>query len=567
MRKKFFLIGKIALTVLSLLGAVALKFLKCDQYSDYIEIAYDISVGIFSAMILVWFVDEISNHIQERQSRQKELKTIRRLDSVLQQYIEQYTTMYYCVATPISDRHFDDIKMPERFLLKDMRDLHHISLLVKEGLASGSIDSFLQIELALRNEFISLIGKYDFEYYPQFVEIFAKYIQISLKYDCRDAIKDNSSKIKIDHNHGKLIHDLLENNADNYYDQMKQGKNIGGNLVHPYIFIFEMMNTQRQCIEAYQKEIENLTIEKVSILHKIFLWFKKIFNRITVGVSKLRREKVKLFFAKYGKWLSVGIIMLFIGVFVFLFCKFNFIEKIGTLSGETIAVIGTLLGAIIGGVFTLIGSIYINKKQLKAQTHIKRKNLIYKPLYDELCEIEYNILAENPFPKIIVFKPTDFGSLKYPQYTVWGRIKSDTRYLETPKNLISEIEKLFKKIDDYQCARSGDNEVVTNIANNILQNVIGTESILLNLGDCLIQYALVDDDTDFYDYYQHSLKEKVEVTEDQKKEIKDLFYEECRKNEKIINIKNAKKEWESQQAKVIELLTDLINYVNMKYEG
>ena len=71
MRKKFFLIGKIALTVLSLLGAVALKFLKCDQYSDYIEIAYDISVGIFSAMILVWFVDEISNHIQERQSRQK----------------------------------------------------------------------------------------------------------------------------------------------------------------------------------------------------------------------------------------------------------------------------------------------------------------------------------------------------------------------------------------------------------------------------------------------------------------------------------------------------------------
>ena len=161
----------------------------------------------------------------------------------------------------------------------------------------------------------------------------------------------------------------------------------------------------------------------------------------------------------------------------------------------------------------------------------------------------------------------DYGSLKYPQYTVWGRIKSDTRYLETPKNLILEIDKLFKKIDDYQCSRNGDNEVVTNIANNIFQNVLGTQSTLLNLGDLLIKYVLVDDDKDFYDYYQHSLEEKVEVTEAQKKQIKDQFYEECRKNEKIINIKTAKKAWAIQQAKVIELLTDLINYVNIKYEG
>ena len=133
--------------------------------------------------------------------------------------------------------------------------------------------------------------------------------------------------------------------------------------------------------------------------------------------------------------------------------------------------------------------------------------------------------------------------------------------------MILEVDKLFQKIDDYQNARSGDNEVVTNIANNILQNVLGTQSTLLNLGDCLIKYVLEDDDTDFYNYYQHSLKEKVEVTEMQKKKIKDQFYEECRKHEKIINIKNAKKEWAIQQAKVIELLTDLINYVNIKYEG
>lgn len=281
----------------------------------------------------------------------------------------------------------------------------------------------------------------------------------------------------------------------------------------------------------------------------------------------MRREKIKLFFAKYSKLIGVGIILLLIILFFILFYKFKLMEKLTTLSGETIAVIGTLLGAIIGGVFTLLGSIYINKNQLKAQTYIKRKNLIYKPLYDELCEIEYNILSENPFPKRIMFKPMEQGYLKCPQYTVWGRIKSDTRYLETPKKLIDEMDKLYKKMECYQHLITESGDIVTKLINNILQNVIGTQSTILNLGDCLVKHALIDDGLDFYEDYMHSFKGKVEVAETQKKEIKDQFYEECRKNEKIIDIKNAKKEWANQQLRVIELLTDLINYVNIKYEG
>ena len=284
-------------------------------------------------------------------------------------------------------------------------------------------------------------------------------------------------------------------------------------------------------------------------------------------MSRLKKPKIQLFWAKYGRWIIAGITLLATVAIIFLFYKFNLIEKISSWNGETVAVIGTLLGAIIGGVFTLIGSIYVNKKQLKAQTHIKRKNLIYKPLYDELCEIENDVLTANPYPSMIFFETLDRASQKFPQYAVWGRIKSDTRYLETPQILIEEVDRLFEKIDNYLKARSNKNEMMTELANNILQEVIGTKCSIINLGDSIIHRALNDAGEEVFKSYKDCLKEKVEVTDEQWKQADDKFYEKCRENEIIINIKSAKQEWDSQQKRVIELLTELIQYVNIKYEG
>lgn len=77
-------------------------------------------------------------------------------------------------------------------------------------------------------------------------------------------------------------------------------------------------------------------------------------------------------------------------------------------SPSLIGIYGTLLGgAFIGGTFTLIGSVWVNNRHVKAQANIKRKNLIYRPLYDEIAEIHNNILEENPFPNYIVFEKKD----------------------------------------------------------------------------------------------------------------------------------------------------------------
>lgn len=209
MRKRLFLASKIALTAISLIGIIVFK--SDIDWTNLLnnvvdvtlarEIAYDISIGIFSAMILVWFIDEIGNHIKEQQSRKKEITQIKRFNKVLQRYIEQYTTMFYCVSTPLANRKFDNVTMSDAFTLKDMRDLHHTSLLVKEGITNGAVDSFLDVEVGLRNEFSSLVQKYDLDFYPQFADIFLEYIQVSVKYDCRAGIAANTNLMRTNQNY------------------------------------------------------------------------------------------------------------------------------------------------------------------------------------------------------------------------------------------------------------------------------------------------------------------------------------------------------------------------------
>ena len=68
-KSKFFWL-KIAITIISFGGAVLFKSTIdwTNIQNNYIdlsllkEIAYDLSIGVFSAMILVWFIDEIGQH-------------------------------------------------------------------------------------------------------------------------------------------------------------------------------------------------------------------------------------------------------------------------------------------------------------------------------------------------------------------------------------------------------------------------------------------------------------------------------------------------------------------------
>lgn len=258
MRKKTFMILKILIALISFLGTFLCKFNVCHILLDWADILFNICVGVFSSMVLVFFIDEISRRIQESKLRQDELEYIKRFNKIVELYIDQYTEMYYCVSTPLKNRTFEKVCMPENFTIKDMRDLHGKTLLVDNGFFNSSIDGFLKIELMLRNEFISLIERYSFDYYPQFVKIFTSFVRTSITYDCRDALNDSWHMIKNDEKYRENINYLFENCADELYSKLKNGNKVYGNIIHPYIFLFEMMKIERQFILDYNKEIEKV---------------------------------------------------------------------------------------------------------------------------------------------------------------------------------------------------------------------------------------------------------------------------------------------------------------------
>lgn len=112
--------------------------------------------------------------------------------------------------------------------------------------------------------------------------------------------------------------------------------------------------------------------------------------------------KVKYWMEKHKKIiiLFLGIAILVVIIWMVTNIDLSFIIEDATLFG----VVGTLLGAVIGGAFSLLGSVWVNSRQQRAVQNIKRKNVIYSPLYDELVDIQNNILEQNPYSNYIVLK-------------------------------------------------------------------------------------------------------------------------------------------------------------------
>ena len=69
------------------------------------------------------------------------------------------------------------------------------NIVVNEGGFDSAVKSFFDIELTIREELISLIERYDYIYYPQFADIFLEFIQVSLSYNIRTSILEDSKRI------------------------------------------------------------------------------------------------------------------------------------------------------------------------------------------------------------------------------------------------------------------------------------------------------------------------------------------------------------------------------------
>lgn len=161
----------------------------------------------------------------------------------------------------------------------------------------------------------------------------------------------------------------------------------------------------------------------------------------------MNQLKFKFWIQKYKKILFCIVILALVGIIALLISKVSI--NVNIADSAVIGVAGTLLGAVIGGFLSLMGSLWINSKQQRATQNIKKKNVIYSSLYDELVDIQNRILVLNPYPNYVVFEKGDQTMTPYPQFSAWGRLKADTRYLEVPNILVKKMEQLESAIQKY----------------------------------------------------------------------------------------------------------------------
>ena len=278
----------------------------------------------------------------------------------------------------------------------------------------------------------------------------------------------------------------------------------------------------------------------------------------------MQRLKLKFWFQKYIKILFSIVILALVGIILLLISKVSM--NVDIADSTVIGVAGTLLGAVIGGFLSLMGSLWINSKQQRATQNIKKKNVIYSPLYDELVDSQNRILVLNPYPNYVVFEKGDQTMIPHPQFSAWGRIKADTRYLEVPDVLVKQMEQLENAIHKYLDMRNQGSEAIQKILNEVLQENGLEICNIINIGDVISPDILNNIKVDIY-HIAMEIGNRNQLDDDTKTKVNEQVYEKCNNNEVVLEIRRRYDVWIKAQGEAIEMLSILIKQVLLKYEG
>lgn len=276
----------------------------------------------------------------------------------------------------------------------------------------------------------------------------------------------------------------------------------------------------------------------------------------------MRKLKAQYFLIKNKKFFRL---VFMLGVVLFFVLGFTKVNEERIINNPTLfGVFGTLTGAFIGAVFSLFGSIWVNKNERRVIQNMKRKSIIYSPLYDELIENQDVILIGNPYPEIIDFKKNRQTIVTNPRFSAWGRIKSDTRYLEVPSILVKQMDKLEDSIYCYLDARKKASHEIDNLFSEILKNNNVTK-FHLKIGNYICREILAQNEDAFFQEMNSLMKDYIDCFKIDK--IIREFYDKGNNAKEAKDVRKKYHEWMTIQGETIEMLSLLIKHTILQYEG
>lgn len=233
-----------------------------------------------------------------------------------------------------------------------------------------------------------------------------------------------------------------------------------------------------------------------------------------------------------------------------------------------IGLFGSILGAIVGGILSLYGTIYSQQASARGKAAILRKNTIYTPLYNEFISLK-EILNENPYPSYFEFGLGPQTIRRHPQFNAWDRIKSDTRFLQTPKDLAAALDEYTEGIKKYLGNRGAAASEIQNKLNEILQENFQTICTINNIGDVLLGSIMSEQDLKSNISFtpDNSLTLGRKLTEDEVNKFKLLMCEKAKELDEVNKLRLIYQDLNTKMNEIILYLQVVIRLINEKYES
>lgn len=226
---------------------------------------------------------------------------------------------------------------------------------------------------------------------------------------------------------------------------------------------------------------------------------------------------------------SLNIFLL--GILIWGFNKIiPFIEYIQDPAIATL--IGAVIGALVGGMFAYTSAVDVHKKELESTATLKRRDEIYRPLYNDLLNLKKDYQLDPLDSKSAIFT---HKHLPFRESAIWQSFKQDTKIHQTPINLVKAMDEL---------------------------------SYLINLGK--ESQSAVPVDAAFRKLLK-AMDNLFKTTKDDEKLKR--FYEKLDKIDEKINLLESVKDFDKNLAdihlkldEIIQYLEELIGYINNRFQ-
>jgi hypothetical protein len=265
-------------------------------------------------------------------------------------------------------------------------------------------------------------------------------------------------------------------------------------------------------------------------------------------------------------WLSLIALIAFLG--------YQFTNKgISTptwLSSISNPVVSSLAGTLLGGAIGFFGSVHVQKRQVRSEAAIRRRDEIYTPLYEELLELRQH-LHEKPCPDEFNYQ-MERDAYYLPKFAVWSSFKHDSRKLQVPKRLAKALDEFVIIIEKYVEAKKDavrDSRVEDKIKEILRDSCEGQWSrqdiwFLLpcssNLAGTMKRLETI------YRVPNEEMELERTRSDEELRVIADTIYQECSKIDAVKKLQDLRGLLDDRMEELIFSLEKVIRFINKQFE-